>query len=98
MGHSYPLILISLNQITGALGFNLYALLKIFNVSQNIRYKHKIIMKLMQVFIRLPLLTFAFNQILSFIIMSKLENKKLFCVEIVGGILQYINELDWLMN
>ena len=62
-----------LNQFTGALGFNLYILLKKLKFRQSIQDKHEILMILLQIFIRFPLLIFSMNGILEILLTKKIN-------------------------
>lgn len=98
-GHSLPFIIVGTNQITGVLGFNIYAILKKLNISKKIRKYHTSFMILLQLFIRFPLLLLALITIIKIILTEKIDNEDytLYIIQLIGGSIQFYNEVDWLM-
>ena len=99
-GNALPFIIIGLNQFTGALGFNLYILLKKLKFSKSIQEKHEILMIMLQLFTRIPLLIFIMNSIMEILSNKKINkriHKYIYKIELIGGIFQLYNEIDWLI-
>ena len=97
-GHSIPYIIVGTNQMTGVLGFNLYLYLKRMKYSNNVREYHRRFMTLLQIFIRIPILSYALNTLISFLLNERIDRKDymLYIVQLIGGGMQFYNEIDWL--
>lgn len=101
-GNAIPLIIMGMNQFTAVLGFNLFAILKKLKFSTNIRNKHEIFMKLLQICFRIPILSFAMSTIIEILFNNnnslKPVNKSIYYIELIGGFFQLYNEIAWLKN
>ena len=84
--------------MTGVLGFNLYLYLKRMKYSNNVREYHRRFMTLLQIFIRIPILSYALNTLISFLLNERIDRKDymLYIVQLIGGGMQFYNEIDWL--
>ena len=97
-GHSIPYIILGTNQITGVLGFNLYLYLKIMKYSNNVREYHRCFMTLLQILVRIPILSYGLNTLLFILLTQQIDKKDytLYIIELIGGGIQFYNEIDWL--
>lgn len=97
-GHSIPYIILGTNQITGVLGFNLFLYLKRMKYSNNVREYHRRFMTLLQIFVRIPILSYGLNTILFILLTEQIDKKDytLYIIELIGGGMQFYNEIDWL--
>tara|TARA_Y100000356_G_scaffold56764_1_gene45907 strand:+ start:10 stop:654 length:645 start_codon:yes stop_codon:yes gene_type:complete len=98
-GHSLPFIIVGTNQITGVLGFNIYAILKGLKISKKKRKYHTAFMIFLQIFIRFPILLYALSTILRILLTEKIDKDDyiLYFVQLIAGSIQFYNEVDWLM-
>jgi|TARA_B110000259_G_C13744106_1_gene293676 hypothetical protein len=95
----FPLVLLGMNQSTAVFGFNLFTYLKIKNYSKNTRKFQNISMILMQILIRIPFIVYSITYVAKKLIVDNNLTRKeinIYGIELIVGILQYFNEIDWL--